>query len=376
MNLPVSYIGFAQAIFAALIILFKKPLKIADVILGIWLIAIACMFQMNIMQEYQFIPENIWVLSLSLSMTFPPFLFLYSKYVTVDYERFDKKDYLHALPPFTTVFIFLFFRLITKTELKQNENIFEELIWLRDYMGFFYIFLLITYGVFLLRNVFSYRNQIQNYYSYKSEKISLNWLLFVVISFLIIFSTSLLINAISEIYNFNSNYEVVNNVMLLAYVYIVSIWGYRQAQLNSELKKITLNKDILVNENPSSVKYQKSGLKNEQAKKYLNKLVDFMNQTEIWKDAELSINKLAKHTKISRHHITQVLNEKLGKNFYVFINEYRIEYAKKLLLDSKYEAWSIVAIAYECGFNSKTAFNTFFKKYTGQTPSEFKKASI
>lgn len=82
---------------------------------------------------------------------------------------------------------------------------------------------------------------------------------------------------------------------------------------------------------------------------------------------------MSEQTNILSHHITQVLNENLNKNFNTFINEYRVEYAKKLIKSSKYESWSFLSISFESGFNSKATFNTFFKKYTGMTPSEFKK---
>lgn len=98
-----------------------------------------------------------------------------------------------------------------------------------------------------------------------------------------------------------------------------------------------------------------------------------MEKTEAWKDNELTVAKLSKQTQIPKHHITQVLNEILQKNFFTFVNEYRIEYAKTLIKSPKHQSWSFVAIAYECGFNSKTAFNNFFKKYTEMTPSEFRK---
>ena len=97
-----------------------------------------------------------------------------------------------------------------------------------------------------------------------------------------------------------------------------------------------------------------------------------MTQSEAWKDNELSVAKLSEQTDIPKYYITQILNEKLQKNFYTFVNEYRTEYAKQLIKSPKYANWSLLAIAYECGFNSKSAFNNFFKKYCDMTPSEYK----
>ena len=68
-----------------------------------------------------------------------------------------------------------------------------------------------------------------------------------------------------------------------------------------------------------------------------------------------------------------MLNEHIGKNFYEFVNEYRIETAKTNLLDSKMAHYTIEAIAYESGFNSKSSFNLLFKKQVGYTPGKWRK---
>jgi len=74
---------------------------------------------------------------------------------------------------------------------------------------------------------------------------------------------------------------------------------------------------------------------------------------------------------MSVNHLSQVINQQSGKNFFKFINEYRVEEAKRLLTDQSTQKYTILAIAYDCGFNSKSSFNTIFKQYTGKTPSDF-----
>ncbi|MCG6190358.1 helix-turn-helix domain-containing protein [Maribellus maritimus] len=373
MNLPIVYIGFAQALFTSLIFFLKRPLRIADVILGFWLIAISGMFGLNIFQECNQVKEDMWFFSLSISITFPPFLYLYSKYLTVEFEQFKRSDLLHAIPLLLLVQLILIFRNSRAVDLTLEKSDSVQLYWLRNYFGAFYILILLIYGVLALIHVFRYKKQIKDNYSYHSDKISLNWLLVVVISFLITQILIVLLSMLHEINVIVQDVDFIRNGILLVYVYVIGIWGYRQSGLSSGLKPIRLKRKIAVKNESTPGKYQKSGLKSTQKEEYAQKLILFMNRTESWKDPELTIAKMSTHTSIPKHYITQVLNESLGKNFYVFVNEYRIEYAKRLLVSSEYVAWSIVAIAYECGFNSKTAFNTFFKKYTGITPSEYKK---
>ena len=75
-----------------------------------------------------------------------------------------------------------------------------------------------------------------------------------------------------------------------------------------------------------------------------------------------------------KHYLSQIINEKLNCNFLDFINGYRIDDAKDKLLDENYEHFTILAIAYEVGFNSKSAFYTAFKKNTNSTPSQYRKS--
>ena len=119
-------------------------------------------------------------------------------------------------------------------------------------------------------------------------------------------------------------------------------------------------------------KYIKSGLKDTQAEKYLKKLLNFMETSKPYLDGNLSIHDLAAKTGISRHHITQVLNEKYKRNFFTFINEYRVREVMQRFSDPKFNNYTILAIAMDAGFNSKTTFNTFFKHQTGLTPSEYR----
>ena len=87
---------------------------------------------------------------------------------------------------------------------------------------------------------------------------------------------------------------------------------------------------------------------------------------------ELTIQDLSKQMNITRHHLTEILNNDLGKNFFNFINEYRVEEVKKRLLDERFEHLTIVAIAFDSGFNSKSTFNSIFKQQTENTPSKWR----
>jgi AraC-like DNA-binding protein len=124
---------------------------------------------------------------------------------------------------------------------------------------------------------------------------------------------------------------------------------------------------------PAPRRYEKSTLTLERADTYLQRLRDLMNTEKPYLDGALTLQKLAKAVAISPHHLSQTINEQLNQNFIDFINAYRIEEARRMLADPAKKHYSILAVSEEVGFNSKSAFNTAFKKHANMTPSEFRK---
>jgi len=86
----------------------------------------------------------------------------------------------------------------------------------------------------------------------------------------------------------------------------------------------------------------------------------------------LTLFSLAEMSRITPNYLSQVINLLEGKNFFDFINYYRVEEVKRVINSNQLNQFTLLGIAFECGFNSKAAFNRAFKKFTGITPSEFK----
>lgn len=103
------------------------------------------------------------------------------------------------------------------------------------------------------------------------------------------------------------------------------------------------------------------------------KLTDLMTVEKLYLDNELSLPQLAESMAITVHDLSFLLNEHIGLNFFQFVNTYRVEEAKQIMLSDKYKHYNILGIAYSAGFSSKTTFNTVFKNQTGVSPSEFVK---
>ena len=125
-----------------------------------------------------------------------------------------------------------------------------------------------------------------------------------------------------------------------------------------------------------SAKYANSALNEEEAQTICTKLDKLMSEQKVFLQPDLTINQLANALSCSRHHLSQVLNDKLQQSYYDYINCLRINEAKYLLNDSKYQQHKIASIAYDAGFNSLSTFNEVFKKQTGKTPSDYRKETL
>lgn len=101
-----------------------------------------------------------------------------------------------------------------------------------------------------------------------------------------------------------------------------------------------------------------------------------MSEENPYLNPELSLRILAEMMKIPPNHLSQLLNEGFDKNFSEFVNSYRLETFKSKVADPSFQHLTILGLAYESGFNSKTVFNTFFKKTMGKTPKAYWKEVV
>ena len=118
-------------------------------------------------------------------------------------------------------------------------------------------------------------------------------------------------------------------------------------------------------------RYAKSGLKDNEADTIEARLKILMEKDKLYLEESLTLPKLAVELDILPNYLSQVINERYGKNFYDFINTFRVEEFKEIVRDPKKKHYTLLTLAMECGFNSKSSFNKYFKKATGKTPSEY-----
>jgi AraC-like DNA-binding protein len=155
---------------------------------------------------------------------------------------------------------------------------------------------------------------------------------------------------------------------LSVFIILIGFFGLKQQQIfvqddNQKIEYITENK----------AKYAGVSIKETDADRYEQELIEYMAKEKPYLDSGLTLSDLSTKLNIPAYQLSRIINEKLGLNFFDFVNQYRVEEVKAKIADPANDNLSLLGIAFESGFNTKSAFNRVFKKMTEQTPSEYKK---
>jgi len=218
----------------------------------------------------------------------------------------------------------------------------------------------------------SYRQHLKDLFaSTESREIKwLSWLLFAVGTVWVATAVYIVLDNLFHSIKID---HVLTNTVILAMLWSIAIWGLRQKPGFEELYESQDDiKEVLLQNDNQQRKYQRSALNEQQSSLIATKIEKAMREGELYLDASLSMQKLAKHIFTSPNYISQTLNETLGMNFFDYVNKYRVDAAKRMLEQSNN---TVLDIAMSVGFNAKSSFYTAFKKETGQTPSQYRKIS-
>jgi len=213
--------------------------------------------------------------------------------------------------------------------------------------------------------ILHFRKKIKNYYS-SVEKLNLTWMLYAVGGFFFMWMTDLLDFLLGDLGVTNHLIGVFLVLLSLSINFFFAILIFYKALQQPEILAGSTEPE-------KGHKYEQSRLTEQQKQEYLQKLESYFLLEKPFLNPEVTIAEGAEAINIHSKYLSQAINESLGKNFYDFINSYRIEEAKKQFTQENGARKTVLEVLYESGFNSKSSFNSAFKKHTGITPTEFKK---
>lgn len=372
-----------QAVFFSFLLFTKKNRSLADKILATWLIVLgihlfgAYHFQQGTHLKY-FILLGIGP---TLTYLHGPLFWLYIRTLTSRCQRF-KLHYLWHFLPFVAYHIILIpFHIKTSAQKTQVYRDQLSLVpdWIAPALSWFSVltgpFYLLWIGVLL----WQHRQNLSQYFSF-TEQINLSWIWFLIGSNIAIWTVVIIMHFLP--YELNTDLYIFSTISL--FIFGLGYFGYRQqAIFQQEPPKVASNpQNNLVNmveeeaKTPTTEeenKYRKSGLKKDQAQIYLAQLEQLMQQEKPYLEPKLTLAQLAQQSNVPSHYLTEILNTYLDQSFFDYINLYRVNTLKERMLNAQYQQYTLLAIALDCGFNSKSSFNRIFKKVTGLTPTQYQK---
>ncbi len=355
-------IGAVQGLFLSLALFFKKEKhgKFLSLLLFLFTIELFTEFlAIDVKSKADLTYFNIpfFLLQNAIFLLYGPVFYFYVSFITAEKEKLKRKDILHFIP-FGLFFLFLavFFVYIAVTgienlsdsEESKSEKIFSVILNIVFYLQVF------AYLYFSRRSMNKYKKCILLNFS-DIQRISYRWLsiLIYVISFAwaaTFFSTlcSMMLNETAAGITLNIFFVAVV-IMFFSIGYFVLLMPDLYGKIHSEIKE----------ESAKNEKYKKNIIENKKKREYIAKINKVIQDDKLYLESEITIKQFSEAAEVPSHHLSQILNDAFGKNFYAFINEHRVEHAAQLLTENP--SANILSVCFQSGFNSKSVTTSIEK---------------
>jgi len=366
----INSFSVATCFLIGILVIFYIPYnKKGNLFFGVFLISVGFALLSKIIWDEKLDEKFPYVVPFSELSRFvlaPSFYLSIWYYTHLGKVSFGKK-WLHFIPAI------LFFLLVSLPYFLSLENI-SHLIGDRasriigSVMGLVFPVQLITYWILSYRLLKRHGISIMLFSSQKKER-DLKWLLHILVWMLLMIVVSIIMK-IKE----NDNLNLVSSYLYLILVLFIvySILKQKDIFFNDENKNLILQ-SILYPDVKNQIEKSTSRLNEDDLQKYKSVLNNLLQKEEVFIDPDISLASLADKVGISMNDLSFLINNSYNMNFYTLINNYRLDKVKTMLIKKQYSHLTILGIAYEAGFTSKSTFNNAFKKTTGLTPSEYVK---
>lgn len=375
----VLLLASAQSFLMAVLIFQKRRVVYANRFLAMMMFACGLSVLHMLLQDNGFYDRFPLFLYAILGVPFlvPPLHLLYLKYLVSHADQLSRKDRLHFLPA-VAVELLVFLIVLTLPGLVASPP--GDDVSLVPLPFRIYNWVLVIYGVgytsvtlHMLNKYFRTAKEVAS----SLESVRLDWLRYLtpaaMSAWIIFLVENTLMTAGINVSNF-----LITSISAGIYVYSIGYYGLLKSEVFSTPAVRSVMSEILESssgDGKSKRRYERSGLEREASELIASKLVELMEMRKPFTDASLTLAQLAGMLSISPHNLSEVINTKFERNFYDFVNGYRIEAVKKDLADPSKNKLNILSIAFDAGFNSKATFNSVFKQITLLTPSEYRKSA-
>jgi len=363
--------GVFEGLIIFLLIFLKRKKTVSDYLLSSFFLVYSFNTFLSYLEIYNrthgFPYPLFFFISTPFLLLHWPILWLYVKSLTDQHFRFRPVYLLNLLPFVLCLVLFTleyYTRPLDEKIVKLQSESFKQQ-W--DYPAVIITMTLssLVYLSWAAVLVKRYNGKIKAYFS-ETNRYDLYWLRVLMIVSAVIYTVIYLAFAIDLVVPLAPFKWMHKASFLLGSVYIIVLgfFGHRQGNLFSD-KNIGID---LQEPGPSSeIKYLVTGKEND----FILFLLKYMNENKPFLVPEITLSALASQLEVTPDYLSGIINNKLGKNFFDFINHYRIEEFKTRSMAAENKKFTLLSIAYDCGFNSKATFNRVFKNVTGITPGEY-----
>lgn len=329
------------------------------------ILTIKLLFVSILNSEFTNFTANQIGVTVSFAYTYGPLLYIYINIIGKKLDRLPKNCYLHFIP-------FLIINIILLVSFLLDNKEFLNALQNNDQanFGYYLIELLkpvhgIIYTIIILIQLKTLKIRIKRNYS------NLDISTYHYLKYLIIGSVAIwIVVAITRIDTTLFSLQITNLMIYIPVAILIFCLGWKSLSI-AELNFVQDSETTMVKK-PIIKSYHKSGLNKDVVLKHLQKLDFEMKNNKPFLDNNLKLSDLAKQIEITPHNLSEILNTHMNQTFYDFVNSYRVNEVKELIKLDKEKKLSLISLAFEAGFSSKSSFNTTFKKIEGLTPSAYR----
>ncbi|WP_412476250.1 helix-turn-helix domain-containing protein [Flavobacterium sp. TBRC 19031] len=374
-------VGIVITYFLAFILLTKGKKTKSDKVLFLWLLFIG----FHLFLYYLFIDNQYYRFPYLLGFHIPlplihgPFLYFYT--ATITNQKINWKfSFLHFIPfivSFISITDFLLLTFEEKTLIYNNRGKGYEMFLLFNSISV--IVSVITYVILSLSLLNKHKKNILNEFS-STERISLSWLRTLIygvgtVWIFIIYGNNELLYAVVVLFVILIGYFAINQVNVFPkdkpFTSNNATNVLNQTKYSLKITEPQASNLIEISQNKTAKKYLKSGLNADTAQK-IHSLLKFKMEKEEWfTNPNITLAELAAYLEIHPNSLSQVINSFENKNFYDYINSLRIKKFLAMVELQENQKFTLLALAFDCGFNSKSSFNKYFRKTMSQTPTDY-----
>ena len=352
-----------QSLISALVFLFFKPKHIANRLLATWFLMAALNFVGFMVPGG--LKAWIGIGYLPFLLLNGPLFYFYVRSIVQRDFRFTALDTLHLLP-FVLLAAGRLFWLQTSLDpaFYYKGSMAPDLLLLYGSISVSILAYLLAIYLLLLRH----QRNIREYFSNASQKITLSWVFFMVLTFSLSYLIFLFVPLL-PLDNFSADQVVFwyNQFNMALLGFLLLIFGLLQPLIYTNAPVSSRER-----QNLEEAKYGKGRLEVPAMQLLAVDIRKYLDERKPWLDPDYNLEQMARDLNQTRHHLSQTINEQMGKNFFQLVNQYRVAEFKRLVLDPHLSHLTFLGLAFDAGFNSKSSFNRIFKEETGVTPSEYK----